>query len=152
MPTNSETEHDRADGSPDLAEQAHPSREGAHGKRDDNRIVTREQEIQEADLQQAAPELRIGKDVHVRWAPLGYVSWRAPAPNARARTRRQYGVMIGSAKKKSATALMTPEIGRVNRIASEPCDMIRLWRSALLGQVAQDEGKHERSDEGSRVF
>ena len=78
--------------------------------------------------------------------PLGYVSWRAPAPNDRPRTRRQYGVMTGSAKKKSATALMTPEIGRVNRIASEPCDMIRLWRRAFSAQITQHEGKHERSE------
>ena len=60
------------------------------------------------------------------------VSARPPPGCApRAASRRQYGVTIGSAKKKSATALMTPAMGRVKKIASEPWDMIRLWRRAF---------------------
>ena len=54
-----EAEDDRAHRTPDLAEEALPSRQRAHGERDHHRIVTGEQEIQEADLGAADPELRV---------------------------------------------------------------------------------------------
>jgi hypothetical protein len=47
------------------------------------------------------------------------------------RMRRHQGVMIGMMKNNIATDVITPEIGRVKRIASDPCDMIRLWRNAF---------------------
>ena len=41
------------------------------------------------------------------------------------------GVIAGKMKKKSATAVIAPAIGRLKKIASEPCEMIKLWRSAV---------------------
>ena len=42
------------------------------------------------------------------------------------RNRRHHGVMTGIRKKKIATAVITPAIGRVKKIARDPCDIIRL--------------------------
>src|SRR6266511_1272771 len=47
------------------------------------------------------------------------------------RIRRHHGVMMGRMKKKTATEVIAPAIGRMKKIASDPCDMIRLWRSAF---------------------
>jgi len=42
------------------------------------------------------------------------------------RSRRHHGVMIGMTKKKIATAVITPAIGRLKKIPSEPWDIIKL--------------------------
>src|SRR5438093_1713042 len=112
-------QEDRADRAPDLPQDPLALGQGAHRERDDEGVVAREKEIQHADAEQSHPELRIDQERHQ--APRGDVP----------RSRRHHGVTIGSTKKKMATAVITPAIGRDTKIASEPWDMIRLWRNAF---------------------
>ena len=53
------------------------------------------------------------------------------AAGAVPRIRRHHGVSSGSAKNRSATAVIAPAIGRVTKIVRRPCDMMRLCRSAF---------------------
>src|SRR5262249_34802039 len=92
----------------------------AYGERDDQGVVAGEQEIEHADSEEAHPELGVGEDRHHAFPGIGA-----------ARSRRHQGVRMGSTKKKSAAAVITPERGRDRKMVSEPWDMIRLWRSAF---------------------
>src|SRR2546430_5058468 len=121
-----ETEDDGAAGTPDLAEDSLAPGQGPHGQRDDQRVVARQEQVEDTDAEQSCPELRIGEHGHG-----AQVSRGAGAAAGTPRSRRHHGVMTGSAKKKIATSVMAPAIGRVKKIASEPCDMMRLWRSAF---------------------
>src|SRR5262249_41851090 len=97
---------------------------------DHHRIVTGEEEVEEADFRAAEPELRVAQE-RLHAGGTAQVSRGDAVGSDPPRIRRHHGVMMGSAKKKTATAVMAPEMGRSKRMRSEPCDMMRLWRRAF---------------------
>src|SRR5207245_3949346 len=121
-PDEDQPQQDRAERAPDLPHHPLSLRERAHRQRDDQGVVSGQEEIQHADTEQPHPEFGVGEERHQIFPGAG---------TAVPRTRRHHGVSTGSAKKKIATAVMAPAIGRVKKIASDPWDMMRLWRSAF---------------------
>src|SRR5262249_9540610 len=114
--------HDRADRAPNLPEDALVLRERSHGQRDHEGVVARQEQVQYADPSEPHEKFRLEVSAHECDAPAGSVTGRH---------RRHHGVMTGRMKKKIPSAVMTAAIGRVKKIVSEPCDMIRLCRSAF---------------------
>src|SRR5262249_31688442 len=90
--------------------------------RDDQGVVPREEQVQHPDAEQPDPELRVGQEGHQVFSGAG-----VGVP----RRRRHQGVSTGRTKKKTATAVITPAIGRDTKIASDPGDMTKLWRGAF---------------------
>ena len=54
----SQPEHHRTRGAPDLAENPMVPRQRAHRERDEDRVVAGEEEVEEPDLEETDPELR----------------------------------------------------------------------------------------------
>ena len=75
-----QAQHDRARGAPDLAEDPLVPWQGAHGQRDEDRVVAGEEEVEEPDLEEAEPELRAEVERgHARLAVLRSPGERRPA-------------------------------------------------------------------------
>src|SRR5262249_59477534 len=95
------------------------------------RIVAREQQVQEADLDEAGPELRGLEARHGGGDPCTYDRW-GPGRGPCAPRRRAYGVTRGRAKKNGATTRIAPGAGRAKKSSTHPRGMIKLWRTAMM--------------------